>query len=65
MNYTDTHTHLDGVEFQNDLEAVVQRAKDAGCHRVLIPAIDRSSLESVPALCLRYPNYAFPMIRKR
>ena len=62
MNYTDTHTHLDGEEFLNDLEAVVQRAKDAGCHRVLIPAIDRSSLESVPALCLRYPNYAFPMM---
>ncbi len=62
IHYTDTHAHLDGEEFQGDLDAVVQRAREAGCQRVLVPAIDRASLDSVPAVCLRYPAYAYPMM---
>lgn len=62
LTFTDTHTHLDGEEFAADLDSVVERGREAGCQRVLIPAINRSSLQSVPALCRRYPGYAYPMM---
>ncbi len=62
MHYTDTHAHLDGEEFQGDLDAVVQRAREAGCRRVLVPAIDRASLDRVAACCQCYPGYAYPMM---
>ena len=62
ISFTDTHTHLDGEEFANDLPDVVQRAKDAGVSRVLIPAIDLKNVDSVVKLCYSYSGYAYPMI---
>lgn len=62
ISFTDTHTHLDGEEFVNDLPDVVQRAKDAGVARVLIPAIDLKNVDSVVELCHSYSGYAYPMI---
>ncbi|WP_025883008.1 TatD family hydrolase [Segatella paludivivens] len=62
MSFTDTHTHLDGEEFVNDFPDVVQRAKDAGVARVLIPAIDLKNVGSVVKLCHNYSGYAYPMI---
>ena len=40
MNYIDTHCHLDGEEFAEDRDAVVQRAREAGCTQVFLPAPD-------------------------
>lgn len=62
ISFTDTHTHLDGEEFANDLPDVVQRAKDAGVARVLVPAIDLKNVDSVVKLCHNYSGYAYPMI---
>ena len=62
MNYTDTHCHLDGEEFRDDIDEVVQRAKDAGCARIFVPAIDLPSCHTVMAVCQRYPGYAYPML---
>ncbi|MFW9607219.1 MAG: TatD family hydrolase [Prevotella sp.] len=62
MSFTDTHTHLDGEEFTNDLNEVVERAKDAGVVRVLIPAIDLNNVNPVVELCNRYQGYAYPMV---
>ena len=62
MHFTDTHTHLDGEEFRNDLPDVISRAKAAGVARVLIPAVDLSSIDGIIALCNTYKGYAFPMI---
>lgn len=58
----DTHTHLDGEEFAEDLPAVIERAKAAGVGKVFLPAIDLPSTDSVLAVCRQYPGYAFPMI---
>lgn len=62
MNYIDTHCHLDGEEFHDDLDAVVQRAKDAGCTKVFVPAIDLPTCQTVLDVCRRYPDYAYPML---
>lgn len=58
----DTHTHLDGEEFKDDLAETIQRAKDAGVEAVCLPAIDLNSCHTVLQVCQQYPGYAFPML---
>ena len=58
----DTHCHLDGEEFKDDLEAVIARAKEAGVEAVGVPGIDLKSCETVMEICRRYPGYCFPML---
>lgn len=58
----DTHCHLDGEEFCDDLDAVVARAKEAGVEAVGVPGIDLKSCETVMAVCRRYPGYCYPML---
>ena len=40
MKIVDTHTHLDGEEFDEDRSEVILRAKEAGVGMVSLPAID-------------------------
>jgi len=60
--FIDTHTHLDGTEFDADRDAVVQRAKDAGVKAVFLPAIDVASSRKILSVCRQYPDYAYPMV---
>ena len=59
--FIDTHCHLDGEEFAADRDAVVQRAREAGCARIFLPAIDASSCQTVLDVCRQYPDYCLPM----
>src|SRR5688572_10270416 len=44
----DTHCHLDFNKFDEDRDAVIQRAMDVGVTRILIPALDyESSLSAI------------------
>lgn len=58
----DTHSHLDGEEFRDDIDEVIARAKAAGVGKIFIPAINEDSITTVPALCRKYPGYLFPMM---
>ena len=58
----DTHCHLDGEEFAEDLELVISRAREAGVEAIGVPGIDLKSCDTVMALCERYPGYCFPML---
>lgn len=58
----DTHTHLFGEEFHDDFEAVVERARAAGVEKLLMPNIDRSTLDDLLAACRRFPAVCHPMI---
>lgn len=62
MNFIDTHTHLDGEEFDGDREQVMQRARQAGVEKVFIPAIDLKSVETVLDKCHKFPGFAYPMV---
>ena len=57
-----THTHLDGEEFREDLPEVISRAREAGITQVFVPAIDLKSCDTVLSLCHQYPDYARPML---
>ena len=62
MRFVDTHCHLDGEEFREDLEAVITRAREAGVAAIGIPGINLQSLDTVIDVCHRYPNYCYPML---
>lgn len=60
--FIDTHIHLDGEEFTEDLDLVVARAKEAGAEKLFIPGINLSSVKSVAELCEKYSGFCYPMI---
>lgn len=62
VQYIDTHCHLDGDEFAQDRDAVIQRARDAGCTRIFLPAIDLATSQHILQLCQQYPDYLYPMV---
>jgi TatD DNase family protein len=53
---TDTHCHLDLNKFDEDREAVIQRASAAGVTRMLIPALELESSLAVLELAESHPN---------
>lgn len=59
---TDTHTHLYSEQFDNDRDLVMQRALDAGVHRLFIPAIDSSYNDRMFDLEKNYPDNVFLMM---
>lgn len=58
----DTHSHIYVEEFADDVDDVVSRAQQAGVEKILLPNINRESIEPMLALCHRYPGYLYPMI---
>ncbi|MBF1074663.1 MAG: TatD family hydrolase, partial [Prevotellaceae bacterium] len=62
LSFIDTHAHLDGEEFRDDLDAVIKRAHEAGVDAVFVPSINTSSLTTVPEVCHRHAGFCFPMM---
>lgn len=58
----DTHAHIYLEEFENDTAEVMQRALDAGVEKILLPNIDKDSIESMLALEERYPDRCYAMM---
>ena len=53
---TDTHCHLDYNKFDEDRDAVIQRALAAGVERIMIPALDYESSLAAIKLAASNPN---------
>ena len=62
MQFIDTHIHIDGEEFKDDLDEVVARAKKAGAIQLFVPGINYNSIASMKAVCERFPDFIRPMI---
>ena len=62
MTFTDTHSHIYGAEFAADTDAVVERARRAGAEKIFLPNENAATLDSVLALCGKYPGFCHPMI---
>ncbi len=58
----DTHAHLDGEEFAEDISEVIQRAKDVGVEKIFLPNVNEDTLQPIIRLCAAYPGYLYPMI---
>ena len=58
----DTHSHIDGSEFADDLDATIERARQAGIEKIFVPAICKADIPHLLSVCSSYPNYLYPMI---
>lgn len=62
MRFTDTHTHLYSESFDEDQDAMIQRAIEAGVDRFFIPAIDSEYTQRMYQLEKKYPEQMFLMM---
>lgn len=62
MGFIDTHSHIYEPDFADDREEVVLRAQQAGVDAVLLPNINRASIQPMLDLCAAYPDYVYPMM---
>lgn len=58
----DTHCHIDGEEFVEDIDEVIARAREAGVQAIGVPGINLQSLDTVVSVCQRYPGFCYPML---
>ena len=62
MRIIDTHSHIYSEEFDNDIDDVIKRAKQAGVEKILLPNIDASSIDRLHNISDRYAGYCIPMM---
>jgi len=62
MTLIDTHSHLYLEEFKDYISDVVQRARENDLQKILLPNIDKDSLQSMNDLCSQYSDFFLPMI---
>ncbi len=62
MYMIDTHTHLYLEDFKEDIDAVLQRAKEAGVEKFYLPNIDSSSIDAMLQLEQQYPGVCIAMM---
>ena len=56
MRLIDTHTHIYMPDFDADRAEVVERARQAGVEKMILPAVDLSSIEPMRKLRDSYPG---------
>ncbi|MCB9186979.1 MAG: TatD family hydrolase [Flavobacteriales bacterium] len=59
--FADTHAHLYLPEFDEDIDAVIDRAWDENVQVVLLPNIDSSTTERLKLTCGKHPMF-YPMM---
>ena len=58
----DTHSHIDGAEFSEDLEETIIRAKEAGVKKIFVPGICMADTPHLLSVCDKHPGFLYPMI---
>ena len=58
----DTHSHIYSEEFDADRDEVIQRAKEAGVTKIVLPNVDAQSLPRMLELEAQYPDYCYAAV---
>jgi len=58
----DTHAHLYAEEFSDDRNQVIDHAVQAGVRKIILPNIDKDSVESLIELSDLFPATCFPLM---
>ena len=61
-NLIDTHAHIYLPEFENDIDEVIDRSKEAGIENIFMPNININSIDDMLQLELKYNNYCISMM---
>ncbi|MGY6649446.1 TatD family hydrolase [Wenyingzhuangia sp. IMCC45574] len=62
MIFTDTHTHLNSEQFDEDRNEMIQRAINAGVKRLFIPSVDSEYTESMFKVAEAFPENVYLMM---
>ena len=62
MKLIDTHCHVYDEAFREDLESVIERARQAGLERLLLPNINPETFSDLIRVCDTWPDLCLPMI---
>jgi len=62
MNWIDTHAHLYSEQFQEDQDEMMQRSFRDSVDTILLPNIDKDSIQPLLDLVKKYPNNCYPMM---
>jgi TatD DNase family protein len=62
MTIIDTHCHLYLEEFRDDIEQVIERAREYGVNRFYLPAINSEETANMLFLEAKYPGVCVPMM---
>jgi len=62
MEFIDTHCHFYLNDFDADRDEVLQACITANVNTLLLPNINRDSIEPMLKVCQSYPQHCFPML---
>ncbi len=62
MHFIDTHAHVYAAELASDIDLVMKNAITNGVDKILMPAIDSSSLEAMLEIETKYPAHCIAMM---
>ena len=62
MQLIDSHAHIYLKEFKDDLNLIIDRAKEAGVEAIFMPNIDHTSIEDMLYVADKFPGYCIPMM---
>ena len=62
MYIIDTHAHLYGEEFTEDIDQVLERARQNGVGKIFLPNIDEPSIVAMNRLVEKNPGFLYPMM---
>ncbi len=60
--FIDTHAHLYSEEFDKDRAQTIEKAKEAGVKKIVLPNIDFSTIDAMMKMAKEYPATCFPLI---
>jgi len=61
VNIIDTHTHLYLKHFKDDIDVIINRSREIGVKKFILPAIDSSHYDSMHNLKNKYPDEIYLM----
>lgn len=56
MKFIDTHAHLYSAEFDADREAIIDKAREQGIEKIILPAIDSETYDAMMKLHRQHPD---------
>ncbi|MFN8673284.1 MAG: TatD family hydrolase [Candidatus Sericytochromatia bacterium] len=60
--FFDSHAHINLPHYDNDRNEVIEKIFSLGVEKILIPAVDKETIESSLALSEKYPNNIFSSV---
>lgn len=54
MNFTDTHSHINAAEFEQELDLIVARSGENGVKRIIIPAVSSLDYKAMERIEQKY-----------